>query len=124
MIDFLNARTAARQLAAVGEPTRLLILYRLTRGPHHVGELADLLGVPMVNMSHHLGVLRNVGLVEDVKFGRHVMYQFNPEQFTPAKDDGEVIGTLSLGFCRLDIRKSAGPSSDGATPAKKSVRKK
>ena len=119
MIDFPDARTAARQLAAVGEPTRLLILYRLTQGPHHVGELADLLGVPIVNMSHHLGVLRHFGLVEDVKRGRRVVYQFNPELFTPVKGDGEVIGTLSLGVCRLDIRKSGGPSADGAPAAKK-----
>ncbi len=36
----------------------------------NVTQLAKALGVEIVNVSHHLGVLRNAGLVEDIKDGR------------------------------------------------------
>jgi DNA-binding transcriptional ArsR family regulator len=106
MIEFPDAKKVAGMLAAVGEPTRMLILYRLAEGPHHVGKLADLIGIPMVNMSHHLGVMRQAGLLDDEKDGRRVVYKFRPEVFTPG--DGDVLGTLSLGKYRLTMVKANG----------------
>ena len=105
MIDFSDAKRVAAMLAAVGEPTRMLILYRIAQGPHHVGQLADLLGLPMVNMSHHLGVMRQAGLLEDEKDGRRVVYRFRPEVYTPG-DGEDVLATLAMGPYRLTIRKS------------------
>lgn len=106
-----DARHAARQMAAVGEPTRLMILYALADGPQNVGDLADRLGVPIVSMSHHLGVLRAGRLVEDEKAGRTVVYQLNPETFTPAR--GGDVGVLALGVCKLTLRKAVAASADG-----------
>src|SRR2546423_330329 len=88
MIEFPDAKKVAGMLAAVGEPTRMLILYRLAQGPHHVGLLAELIGIPMVNMSHHLGVMRQAGLLDDEKDGRRVVYKFRPEIFSPAANGG------------------------------------
>lgn len=106
MIEFIDAKKSASLLAAVGEQTRLLIVYRLAEGPHHVGQLADLLGVPIVNMSHHLGVMRQAGLLDDEKDGRRVVYRFRDDVFTPPNGDPDSLGTLTLGKCRLVIRKS------------------
>ena len=55
MIEYLAAKKIAALLAAIGEPTRLQILFRLAVRPQNVGELAEAIGIPMVNMSHHLG---------------------------------------------------------------------
>src|SRR5579884_758302 len=120
MIDFSDAKRVSGMLAAVGEPTRMLILYRLAQGPHHVGQLAELIGIPMVNMSHHLGVMRQAGLLDDEKDGRRVVYKFRPEIFTPG-NGGEVLGTLAIGMYRLVIMKSDG--SLALRPRRKSAKK-
>lgn len=103
MMDFADARRAAVVLAALAEPTRLRILFHLARGPHHVSQLADLVGTPMVNMSHHLGVMRTAGLLEDEKDGRRVVYKFRPEVFA-AGDGTETLGTLTIGPFRVVVR--------------------
>jgi DNA-binding transcriptional ArsR family regulator len=72
MMEFSHARKVAGMLAALAEPTRLQIAFHLAAGPHHVSQLAELVGAPMVNMSHHLGVMRQAGLLEDEKQGRKV----------------------------------------------------
>jgi len=113
MIEFADAKKVAGMLAAVGEPTRMLILYRLAQRPHHVGQLAELIGIPMVNMSHHLGVMRQAGLLDDEKDGRRVVYKFRPEVFSPGT--GDVLGTLNLGAYRLTMVKANGAAPPGRT---------
>lgn len=110
MTEIADARKVAVMFGALAEPIRLRILFHLIRGPHYVTQLADLVGTPMVNMSHHLGVLRQAGLVEDEKEGRKVVYRFRTDVFTPAVD-GESLGTLSFGDFRVVVL----PPSDGHT---------
>jgi len=113
MIDARAASQVADALAAAGEPTRLRILFHLARGPLHVGALADLLGLPMVNMSHHLGVLRGAGLLADRKRGRRVEYSLDPAAVVSGAD-GAVLATLAVGSYRLALRSSdGGPSRAG-----------
>ncbi|MDB5306118.1 MAG: ArsR family transcriptional regulator [Gemmataceae bacterium] len=121
MIAFPDAKKVAGMLAAVGEPTRMRILYRLAQGPHHVGQLAEMIGVPMVNMSHHLGVMRQAGLLEDEKDGRRVIYRFRPEIYTQGGEDG-ILATLALGLYRLVIKKGA--SSPVAAKARRKPARK
>lgn len=102
MMEYADARAVARMFAALGEKTRLMIASHLVNRPHNVGELAELLGIPMVNMSHHLGVMRQAGVLEDEKRGRQVMYRFRDDVFTPGDGDG-VLGTLSFGPFRLVV---------------------
>jgi DNA-binding transcriptional ArsR family regulator len=104
MISFPDAKKVASLLTAVAEPTRLLIIYRLGQGPYHVGELARLLGVPMVNMSHHLGVMRQAGLIEDEKDGRRVVYRLHPDLVVEPDHDG-ALAILAVGCYRLAIWK-------------------
>lgn len=119
MIDYSDAKKVAGMLAAVGEPTRLLILYQLAQGPHHVGALAETIGIPMVNMSHHLGVMRQAGLLDDEKDGRRVVYRFHPD-ISVESSDPQVLATLSLGQYRLVIKRGTQtPSAPRAKPARK-----
>ena len=49
---------------ALADPTRRRLMERLVSGPASAGDLARVLGLPRVNVSHHLGVLAEAGLVE------------------------------------------------------------
>lgn len=116
MMEFADARRVAAVLAALAEPTRLRILFHLARGPLHVGRLAELLDVPMVNMSHHLGVMRQAGLLDDEKDGRKVVYRFRPEVFAPG-ENGDTLGTLTVGTFRVVV--NARPAAPPVKPKKK-----
>src|SRR5688572_28568050 len=81
MKDNLESQRCARLLRAVADPERLRIIQCLRAGPRSVGEVAAELGVEVVNVSHHLGVLRQAGLVQDEKQGRFVIYSLHPDVF-------------------------------------------
>lgn len=51
-------------LRAFSDPIRRRLMERLVSGPASAGDLARLLGLPRVNVSHHLGVLAAAGLVD------------------------------------------------------------
>lgn len=62
---FAAAReTAPGLFRAVADPTRRRLLEHLVSGPSGAGDLARRLDLPRVNVSHHLGVLAEAGLVE------------------------------------------------------------
>jgi DNA-binding transcriptional ArsR family regulator len=62
----MNIEEAARQLEALGNPTRLQVYRTLVRagdGGLAVGRLQDRLGIPASTLSHHLQRLIAAGLV-------------------------------------------------------------
>ena len=87
-------------LQALAEPNRIRIIESLRTGPKNVTQLAKELGVEIVNVSHHLGVLRSAGLVEDIKDGRFVIYSLHPKVF---HHDSSKATYLDLGWCRVEI---------------------
>lgn len=103
MISPADAKSIAALLAAVGEPTRMLLLHRLAAGPAHVGKLAELVGAPVVNVSHHLGVMRQAGILEDTRAGRRKVYALREDVYTPGGGPG-VLGTLRKGSFTLVLR--------------------
>jgi ArsR family transcriptional regulator len=103
MTEFDEARKVAAVLAAISEPTRLRVIWHLTKGPAHVGAIADAVGVRMVNISHHLGVMRTAGVLEHTKEGRQVVYKLSPQTFR-AGANGEELGVLVAGHIRVVLR--------------------
>jgi len=91
-------------LGALAAPERLRIIRLLGEGPHNVGEIAEMLGAPIVNVSHHLAVLRHARLVRTQKQGRFVIYSLPPGAFQPGSAPGSPE-CLDLGCCRLEIPK-------------------
>ena len=116
MMEYTDARAVARMFAALGEPTRLKIATALLAGPQHVGALAELVGEPMVNISHHLGVMRQAGVLEDDKKGRQVFSRFRDDVCQPGDGDG-VAAMLTFGPYRVYVRRE--PEAPGVKPKKK-----
>ena len=102
MEDQLQSTTCARYLKALSEPDRLKIIQCLQGGPKNVGEIAALLERELVNVSHHLGVLRHAGLVQDEKHGKFVVYSLHPSVLAKKKKNEHGKEMLDLGCCRLE----------------------
>src|SRR5947208_9676191 len=102
MDDQLQSTVCARYLKALSEPDRLKIIQCLQAGPKNVSELAELLGRELVNVSHHLGVLRHAGLVQDEKQGKYVVYSLHPSVLAKKKKNELGKEMLDLGCCRLE----------------------
>jgi len=101
MNEPLQPNHCARALRALADPERLRIIHCLRGGARNVSELAALLDAEIVNVSHHLGVLRHAGLVQDEKQGRFVVYRLHPDVFSA----GGSAEHLDLGCCRLELPK-------------------
>ena len=100
MTDKKEAKVCADMLQAIAEPNRIRIIECLRGGAMNVTKLAEALGVEIVNVSHHLGVLRTAGLVQDEKNGRYVVYSLHPKIFN---NDSSKATYLDLGWCRIEI---------------------
>jgi len=82
-----RAATTTDVFNAIAEPRRREIMELLAkRGPHQVGSLVALLGLPQPAVSKHLGVLRAVGLVSVVKSGQHRVYQLEAKELKSVHD--------------------------------------
>ena len=81
-----RAATTADAFNAVAEPRRRQILDVLAGGEHPVNDLVMLLGVTQPQVSKHLRVLREVGLVEVRDEGRQRMYRLNGQSLKPIHD--------------------------------------
>ncbi len=66
--------TAARQLEALGDPTRRAVFERLLQGPLAVVDISRTLPVSRPAVSQHLRVLKEVGLVADRAEGTRRLY--------------------------------------------------
>jgi DNA-binding transcriptional ArsR family regulator len=81
-----RAATTADAFNAVAEPRRREILDLLAQRERPVNELVELLDLAQPQVSKHLRVLREVGLVEVRERGRQRMYRLNGEPLKPIHD--------------------------------------
>jgi DNA-binding transcriptional ArsR family regulator len=73
------AELVARRFRVLGEPMRIKLLDRLREGEASVNELAEMLDGSQQNVSKHLTVLAEVGIVGRRKEGTHVYYRIVDE---------------------------------------------
>jgi DNA-binding transcriptional ArsR family regulator len=59
---------------ALGDPARLLLMECLMGGERCVGDLADYFGQEVSTISQRLKVLRNEGLIQRRREGKHIFY--------------------------------------------------
>jgi DNA-binding transcriptional ArsR family regulator len=81
-----RASTTTDAFNAVAEPRRRQILDVLSSGELPVNDLVSLLGLAQPQVSKHLRVLREVGLVEARDEGRLRMYRLNGRPLKPIHD--------------------------------------
>jgi DNA-binding transcriptional ArsR family regulator len=69
----------AQRFRCLAEPMRIKLLDRLRDGEATVGELQEATGASQQNVSKHLSVLHNAGMVSRSKQGTHVSYAIADE---------------------------------------------
>jgi DNA-binding transcriptional ArsR family regulator len=85
---------------ALGEPTRLRIVELLRTGPLSVGEIAEVLEVRQPQVSKHLRVLGDSGIVSGESLARRRIYHLEPQPF---EDVGHWVESFEqLWESRLD----------------------
>jgi DNA-binding transcriptional ArsR family regulator len=84
--DMPRAATTTDAFNAVAEPGRRRILDALAHGERPVTSLVSALDMSQPQVSKHLRVLREVGLVEVREEGRRRIYRLNGERLKPIHD--------------------------------------
>ena len=79
----VDSGTTTDLLKALAEPLRWRIVELLAAEELCVCHLVEELGVPQPLVSHHLRVLRDLGLVGTERFRYWTYYRFEPQALTP-----------------------------------------
>lgn len=66
---------------ALSDSTRREILTMLRRGDRTAGEIAEGFKISKPSISHHLSVLKQAGLVDDVRRGQNIVYSLDTTIF-------------------------------------------
>jgi DNA-binding transcriptional ArsR family regulator len=76
---------------ALNDPKRLHLLYALADGPRSVGELTAAIGASQANVSQHLAVLRERGIVVTERHGASVIYSLRYPELLEAIEQLRAI---------------------------------
>jgi ArsR family transcriptional regulator, arsenate/arsenite/antimonite-responsive transcriptional repressor len=68
-------------MRALADPTRREILRSLREGDLSAGDIAARFDMTAPSISHHLNVLKEAGLVQAIRDGRHIIYSLNSTVF-------------------------------------------
>ena len=90
----------AQRFRVLGEPMRIKLLDRLREGEASVGELQDALLASQQNVSKHLGVLLQAGLVARTKRGTSALYSIADESVFELCE--QVCGGLRRQLAEMD----------------------
>ena len=106
-------------LRALGEDTRVRIIGLLVDEALDVGEISKRLGVSQYNVSKHLRILREAGLLEVEKHGRTHLYALPEAILRDAADS-----VLDLGCCSFQFNgPPAGADKLAAAPRRRRAAK-
>ena len=84
----------------------MAIFQKLASGPIAVNELARQLPVSRPAVSQHLKVLKDAGLVTDMKEGTRRLYQLDPEGVQRLRAHFEQMWSMALGAFKDAAEKS------------------
>ena len=99
----------AQRFRVLGEPMRIKLLDRLRDGEATVGELQQALCASQQNVSKHLGVLLNAGIVARTKQGTSSLYSIADEGVFELCE--QVCGGLRRQVSELDAILQGGLSA-------------
>lgn len=77
-------RMQAEFCKGLAHPKRLMIIGILRGGEKSVNELAEVTGIPQANLSQHLTILRQLGIVGKRREGLNIYYSITDERIVQA----------------------------------------
>jgi len=92
----LNPDDCAEKMMILSDSSRIRIIRLLLNGGQEVGKIAKKLNLSPHRVSHHLGIMRLVGLVEYARQGRNVTYSISRKIISKRGID--------LGCCIINFR--------------------
>jgi DNA-binding transcriptional ArsR family regulator len=95
MLSYTDVQELANIYKAMGDETRITILYALSCAELCVCELTQLLDISQSAISHQLRLLRNLRLVKYRKEGKQVFYSL---------DDEHILNLFSQGIAHIQHR--------------------
>jgi ArsR family transcriptional regulator len=98
-------KDVVKTFKALADPTRVRIMLLLGRRELCVCELMYILGMEQSRVSHHMRVLREAGLAEDVRDGRWIIYR------VPEASRG-LVGSLFAGTLGERVEGSGEAAAD------------
>jgi ArsR family transcriptional regulator len=90
---------------ALADDTRQRILQLLLEGEKSVGKLTESFAMSQPTISHHLSILKGVGLVRGRKEGKHVYY---------AVEQDHVVACCGMLFAKFCCEEEAEEKADAA----------
>ncbi len=84
---------ASRSLKAMSHPLRLKILCTLANKELSVQEIVDAVGTSQSNISQHLAILRDKGIIHSRKNANRVFYRVGDQRIL------KLIDMMRLAFC-------------------------
>ncbi|MGH3450168.1 MAG: ArsR/SmtB family transcription factor [Haloechinothrix sp.] len=78
--------TVQRRLTAISEPNRFRIVELLRDGPRSVGGIVEVLDMDQPQVSRHLRLLAEAGMVEATKQAQRRIYRLRPESMRELSD--------------------------------------
>ncbi|TCC38058.1 ArsR/SmtB family transcription factor [Kribbella speibonae] len=110
IIDHLDVSSAA-QFKALGHPLRHRLLFALGQEAATISQLAATLGTAKGNVAHHLGVLRDAGMVHvaetrQVRGGTEQYYRRSVRRFGFTGEGARANNTIALQAVAADLETS------------------
>ncbi|EGY79505.1 ArsR/SmtB family transcription factor [Peptoniphilus indolicus] len=82
---------------SMGDPTRIKILYALSKGPMNVTQISNVLQMSQSSISHQLAVLRSHNIIRVERVARNAIYSLDDEHIQCIFKDGLVHAKHRLG---------------------------
>lgn len=95
----------------MADPKRLMILHEIRGGEISVGQIASALGLPQANVSRHLAILRERGIVAPRREGTTIYYRLTNPKIGDACDlvrevlEGQLAHNRALASSLSSIRR-------------------
>jgi DNA-binding transcriptional ArsR family regulator len=115
MLPIVEAPDCVPALKAIGEETRVRIVELLLERPLGVDEIAEKLEVSQYNVSKHLRILREAGLLNVEKHGRRRLYALPDDIRRQSDASGHV---LDLGCCSFQFDHRRKPAAKRSPKAR------
>jgi DNA-binding transcriptional ArsR family regulator len=106
-------------LDALADSTRMAIFQKLSNGPTAVNELARTMPVTRPAVSQHLKVLKDAGLVTDIKAGTRRLYQLDPQGVARLRAHFDQMWTKALSAFQQVVEEDTPPRGHHGKPGRR-----